>query len=120
MAIVNQIEKKMKMNISDSIKYQIITHCFLNKITISEADLCLLSILASVGEQELNTFCKEVYNKNIFQSTQTVRNAISKAETKNLIVKIGKNKKRITINPNINLHTKGNLLLEYKILAIEA
>ena len=118
MAIVNQIEKKIRMTNSEGIKYQLITYCFINNITISDADLCFLTILATTGEQELNYFCKHIHEANIFQSTQTVRNAISKAEKKNLIVKAGKNKKKISINPTLNLFTEGNYLLEYKILAL--
>lgn len=118
MAIVNQVEKKVQMSLSDIIKYQILTYCYLNKISISDADLQCLSLLATIGEQELTLFCAEVFKQNIFQSSQTVRNALSKAEKKKLILKEGRSKKKIIINPSLNIQTKGNILLDYKFLAL--
>jgi hypothetical protein len=38
MAIVNQVQKRAILSKSDVIKYQILTHCYLNKITVSDAD----------------------------------------------------------------------------------
>src|SRR6218665_2985951 len=117
MATVNQQSKKSKMDTWNIIKYQILTHCFLEKISVSDSDLQCLVLLSLRGESELTTFCTEVYNKNIFKSPQTVRNALSKAEKKKLIIKQGKSKKKIIINPSINIQTKGNILLDYKFLA---
>ena len=55
----------------------------------------------------------------IFKSPQSARNAIAKASKKDLITKIGKNKKKILLNPAINVQTKGSVLLDYKILGLE-
>lgn len=118
MALVNQIEKRMKMEHWEIIKYQILTHCYLNKIHVSEADLECLTLLSVLGEQELTIFCTEVHKKNIFQSSQTVRNALSKAEKKKLILKQGRSKKKIKIHPSLNIQTDGNILLDYKFLAV--
>ena len=46
MAIVKKVDKKIKTTISDTTKYQILTHCFFNKIQISTADLDCLSLFA--------------------------------------------------------------------------
>ncbi len=46
MAIVNKVNKKVKMSKDEVIKYQILTHCFLNNIQISKSDLNCLSELA--------------------------------------------------------------------------
>lgn len=118
MALVNQIEKKVQMQPWDIVKYQILTHCYLNKIQVSDADLECLTLLSIAGEQELTVFCTEVHAKNIFRSSQTVRNALTKAEKKNLITKEGKSKKRIAINPSLKIQTTGNILLDYKFLAL--
>lgn len=118
MAVVNQVIKKVQMNQWDVVKFQIMTHCYINRIPVSEADLECLTLLSINGEQELTQFCNIVHNEEIFRSTQTVRNAISKAEKKNLIVKEGRSKKRIAINPIINVVTQGNILLDYKFLAV--
>ncbi len=120
MALVNQVDKRVQMKQWEIVKFQILTHCYLNKIQVSDADLECLTLLSILGEQELTLFCAEVFTRNIFQSPQTVRNALSKAERKKLILKEGRSKKRITINPNLNLQTKGNILLDYKFLAVES
>ena len=119
MAIVNQIEKRVKMGNWDIVKYQILTHCYLQKIVVSEADLNCLTLLAMLGETELTNFCSIAAEKKIFQSPQTVRNALNKAETKNLITKEGRSKKKISIHPDLKVQTNGNILLDYKFLAIE-
>jgi hypothetical protein len=119
MAIVNQVDKRVRMTTWQIVKYQILTHCYLYNIQVSEADLDCLTYLAIEGEQELTSFCVKAHGKNIFSSTQSVRNCLTKAEKKNLIVKEGKNKKKININPVINVHSKGNVLLDFKFLSIE-
>ena len=119
MAIVNQVDKRVRMTTWQIVKYQILTHCYLYNIQVSEADLDCLTYLAIEGEQELTSFCVKAHGKNIFSSTQSVRNCLTKAEKKNLIIKEGKNKKKININPIINVHSKGNVLLDFKFLSIE-
>ena len=118
MAIVKQQEKKVQMNQWDIIKYQLLTHCYLNKIPVSDADLECLTLLSQLGEQELTVFCTEVHTRKIFQSSQTVRNALTKAERKELIVKQGRSKKRISINPELKVITEGSILLDYKFLFV--
>jgi len=118
MAIVNQVEKRAKMSIDQVIQYQLLTHCFVSNITLSVADLKCLTLLAVNKEQELNAFCNKVHQHGIFKSPQSVRNAIIKAEKNGLIVKEGKSKKRIWINPALKVQTEGNILLDYKFLAV--
>ena len=119
MAIVNQVDKRVKMNKWDIVKYQILTYCYINKISVSEADLNCLTYLALEGDQELTSFCHKAHVKNIFSSTQSVRNCLTKAEKKNLIKKEGKNKKKIYINPDIKVFCKGTILLDFKFLSVE-
>lgn len=119
MALVNQIDKKVRMNKWDIVKYQILTHCYLNKISISEADLECLTYLALEGDQELTSFCAKAFKKQIFSSVQSVRNCLNKVERKNLIKKEGKNRKKIYINPAIGVYSKGNVFLDFKFLSVE-
>jgi hypothetical protein len=118
MAVVNQVEKKATMTNWDVVKYQIVTHCYVSKIQVSEADLNCLTYLALEGEQELTSFCHKVHNKQIFSSPQSARNSITKCEKKKLIIKEGKNKKKIMLNPEINIVSSGNILLNIKILSL--
>ena len=120
MAIVNKVDKRVKMSKDDVIKYQILTHCFLNNIQISNSDLECLSELAKCGIKELTLFCEDISKKEIFKSAQSCRNALTKAEKKNLIIKNGSNKKTISINTSMNIQTEGSILLDYKILGVEA
>jgi hypothetical protein len=87
---------------------------------VSDADLNCLTLLAIEGEQELTSFCNKASDKDIFSSTQSVRNCLTKAEKKSLIVKEGKNKKKISINPGIKVYASGNILLDFKFLCVEA
>lgn len=120
MAVVNQIEKKVVMTNWEVVKYQIVTHCYISKIQVSEADLDCLTYLALEGEQELTSFCSKVHDQNIFSSSQSARNSLTKCEKKNLIVKEGKNKKKISVNPNLKIIANGNILLNFKILSVAA
>lgn len=119
MAVVNQIDKKARMSKWDIVKYQILTHCYLNKISVSEADLNCLTYLALEGDQELTSFCNKAHVKEIFSSIQSVRNCLTKAEKKNLIKKEGKNKKKIYLNPEMRIYSKGTILLDFKFLSVE-
>jgi hypothetical protein len=118
MAVVNQVEKKIVMTTWDVVKYQILTHCYISNTQVSEADLNCLTFLALEGEQELTSFCSKVNEKNIFSSSQSARNSIAKCEKKRLIIKEGKNKKKIRINPVIKIVSSGNILLNFKVLSL--
>lgn len=118
MALVNQVNKRVKLDRFEIVKYQILTHCYLNKISVSEADLNCLTYLALEGDQELTSFCQKAHVKNIFSSIQSVRNCLTKAEKKHLIKKEGKNRKKIFINPDLKVFSNGNILLDYKFLSV--
>jgi len=118
MAIVNQVEKRVKLSTEQIVQFQLLTHCFLSNITLSVADLKCLTMLALDVEQELNSFCNKVHEHGVFKSPQSVRNAIIKAEKNGLILKEGKSKKKIWINPAISVQVKGNIFLDYKFLAV--
>lgn len=120
MAIVNRIEKKVKMVKDEVIKYQILTYCFINDVQTSNADLDCLTELGKVKSIDLTEFCDRIFELNIFKSSQSARNSITKAEKKGLIVKAGGSKKTIELNPEMAIETEGTLLLDFKILGIES
>lgn len=119
MALVNQVEKRVRMSRGSAVQYQLLTHCFLTGVNLSTADLNCLTMLALEGEQELNSFCQKVHSQGVFKSPQSVRNAIIKAEKQKLVLKEGKSKKRIWINPDLKVQTDGNILLDFKFLCLE-
>lgn len=118
MALVNQVQKRVKMSKWDVVKFQILTHCYINRITMSESDLNCLTLLSFNEPIELTHFCYDASSEEdwIFKSPQTVRNCISKAEKNNLVVKNADNKKLIMLNPDLKIQTEGTVLLDYKFL----
>ena len=120
MAIVNKIEKKAQISKGMAIQYQILTYCFFNNIQISTSDLNCLYSLSLMEGIELTEFCEKISTLGIFKSSQSCRNALSKAEKKGLIIKDGNNKKRISLNPDMNIQTEGTLFLDFKILGVES
>jgi hypothetical protein len=119
MAVVNQVDKIAKLNKKAVVQFQILTHCFLSGIVLSSSELECLTFLAETGENDLNNFCTVIHGRKIFKSPQSARNAIAKAEKNSLVIKQGKSKKKIWINPLLKIQTDGNILLNYKFLAIE-
>jgi len=117
--VVNQVQKRIRMELWDIVKFQIAMYCHINKIQLSNYDVECISFLALQGNVELTVFCTEAIKQNIFSSTQSVRNALAKIEKKGLIIKTGKSKKRISINPDLNIQVIGNILLEYKVIRID-
>jgi hypothetical protein len=119
MALVNQVQKRVKMPKWDLVKYQILTHCYINKVSLSESDLDCLTLLSFNQPIELTDFCYDASSEEgwIFKSPQTVRNSINKSEKNQLIVRDDSNKKVIMLNPNMKVQTEGTVLLDYKFLA---
>lgn len=118
MALVNQVQKRVKMPKWDVVKFQILTHCYINRIAMSESDLNCLTLLSFNEPIELTNFCLDASAEEewIFKSPQTVRNCINKAEKNKLVIKDPDNKKLIMLDPELKIQTKGNILLDYKFL----
>jgi hypothetical protein len=116
MAIVNKVEKRVKVEKNDVIKYQIITYCFMNNIQISFSDLKCLLELAKMKVTDLTNFCTTISEKKIFKSPQSCRNALQKIKKKGLVIKKGKT---ILINPSMKVQTEGTIFLDFKILGVD-
>ena len=119
MALVNQVQKRVKLPKWEIVKFQILTHCYINRITMSESDLNCLTLLSFNEPVELSNFCLDASSEEdwIFKSPQTVRNSINKAEKNGLVIKDKSNKKIIKLNPNLKIQTEGVVLLDYKFLS---
>ncbi len=118
MALVNQVQKRVRMPKWDIVKFQILTHCYINRVTMSDSDLDCLTLLSFNQPIELSNFCLDASAEEdwIFKSPQTVRNSINKSEKNGLIVKDLNNKKIIMLNPNLKIKTEGIILLDFKFL----
>jgi hypothetical protein len=118
MALVNQVQKRVRMPKWDIVKFQILTHCYINRVTMSDSDLDCLTLLSFNQPIELSNFCLDASSEEdwIFKSPQTVRNSVNKSEKNGLIVKDSGNKKLIMLNPNLKIQTEGIILLDFKFL----
>lgn len=112
------VNKQVQMTRSEIIKYQIITHCYINKLAMSESDYNCLTLLGALGESDLTEFCIFTAEHSIFKTTQTVRNCLVRMEKQGLISKIGRSKKRIALSPELKIQANGGILLNYKIFYI--
>ena len=121
MALVNQVQKKVRMPKWDVVKFQILTHCYINRITMSDSDFDCLTLLSFNQPIELSNFCLDASSEEdwIFESPQTVRNSINKAEKIGLVVKDSSTKKLVMLNPDLKIQTEGIILLDYKFLGNE-
>jgi hypothetical protein len=120
MAIVNKVNFQIQTDMDTCIKYQILTYCFFKNVLISNSDLKFLMELSKNNKIELTQFCNMLVDMDIFKSPQSARNAITKAEKKQLLIKNGINKKTISINKSINVQTNSLVLLDYKVLGSES
>jgi hypothetical protein len=115
----NLVDKKIRMSRRDIIKYQLLTHSFVNSISYSEAELNCMTLLGICGEIDLSEFCNYVVDENIFKVSQTARNFLTKAERMNLIEKNGTSRKKIKLKDDLKIQTMGNIILDYKIFHID-
>lgn len=89
---------------------------FFKDISFSDSELNCLVVLSAHGKSNLAEFCDMITKKHVFKTAQTVRNFLSKAQEMNVVIKEGSSKKTIKLNPDIEIYTKGNILLKYNLL----
>ena len=125
---VNKIDKKYNISRDDLIRFQVITELiFFHKEHVIASDIELICILSLSGPMELGKFCNSTAKKlhviiepeEFSIRSQNIRNRITKLLKRNIVVKVSDSKK-IMVNPKYNLHTKGNILLNYNMLSIES
>jgi hypothetical protein len=139
MAQVNVVDKKVQMGLDDIIRFQLITHCSINNIVLSDLELeCLVSLGLS-GPTEQTDFCNDMADKRLAEklktwkinpdkakekqpesSPQTIRNVLIKIEREKLLLKEGRGRKKISLNPDLKIQTTGNILLNYKFIHVES
>ena len=132
MAKVNLVSKKITIDLWNIIKFQLLTHGYIQGIPLSESELNCLTLLGINKESELSDFCnascseeqrdKEPaleYKSHIFKNPQTVRNCLSKLEKLGFITKEGKNRKKIFLSENLKIQILGNIVLDYKVICLD-
>jgi hypothetical protein len=119
MAKFDLVEKKIQMDKYEIIKFQLMTYCYVHEIAITDSDLECLTLLGMEDEFDQSEFFTLAIERGIFKTPQTVRNSLRKAKEYNLISKKGEWKKVVFLNPDLGIKSKGNILLNYKVLHIE-
>lgn len=127
MAIVNQVNKRIRLDTRvEMVRFQISFYCYFRDIKVGDKELDCLALLAIDGPVDLNVFCSEASLKmaepgDVRTSlSQSIRNHVTKGILKNLVIKEGKkSKKRVMINPDMQIQTKDSILLDYKVAFIE-
>lgn len=134
-------QKAMQMTKPEIIRFQLMVHCYVEKIpNISPALLDCMTLLGKMGSTGLISFCElltttlatiddEKRQKllkegkplpTIFESMQSSRNALARLEERGLIVKEtkktseGKNKKHVLLSPILKIQNTGNVLVDIK------
>lgn len=104
------------LTLDQIVQYQIITHCFLVNTQVTQAEIESLALLAIEGKSDLSAYCELCYERGIFKTAQSVRNAMGKLEKRKLILKTGGLKKQISIHPDLKIFAEGGILLQYNFL----
>ncbi len=118
MSKVKVVDKKVSMGLSQLIKYQIMTYCFIEKFQLSEADLNCLTLLGAKGHSDITDFCNLAAVEHVFKTPQTVRNCIVKLEKMKLVTR-DLSKKVISLSPAMQIQTLGNIVLDYKLYHLD-
>jgi len=112
---LNLVQKKARLSLWEIVKLQLVTHFYLHQVKMSDSELDCLTFLAIKGEQQLSLFCEAACAEEVFMSSQTVRNCLTDLCKKGFVLTDGKkNKKKVKVNPELELTTEGNILLDFK------
>jgi len=113
-------EDKIFLGKRDIIKYQLLKHCFVNKISLSNSEYECLTLLCLTGNTELSSFCNMTVTEDIFKTPQTCRNFLNKLSKVKMITKNATGKLKIEVNQELNILTEGNIILIDKIIHIDS
>lgn len=114
-----EINHKTILSKLELIKYQLINYCFINKIWLNETQLNCLAILGEMGKVRLTLFGEEVVRRKVYGNPVAANNCLDKID-KRLWVKEGAGKKIIYLNPNLQIVSEGNVVINIKLIKSEA
>ena len=120
MAAPVKIEKSIRMNKFEIVKFQLMTHCFIENIRLNETELNLLSFLGTQGKVQLKNFCKSAVERGYFGHATAAHNCLWRMEKTGLYVKEGTGSKCVYLNPKLDILSDGIIILDYKIVKLES
>ena len=110
------IVKKQDMSREQMIRFQILVYCHLQSIELTRDELKCLTHLGVLGISDLNYLCSDLVTTRIYTSSSSARNAVGRLESKGLVHKDGKNKKKVMLSPDMRVQCDGNIYVEIKCL----
>lgn len=116
---VNKWIGKKLLGKRDIIKLQVLLHCHLNKIHLNTNDLDYLSELAIKEETPLSEYCDWMVSSGLCGSEGSARQIVDGLKEKKLVLKEGKNRKVVKLNPLMKIQNKGNIMVEVTCLCRE-
>lgn len=115
-----QIDKVVRVNEFEIVKFQLMAHAFIKEIRLNETELNVLTLLGVLGETRLKRFCEIVTEKGYLANYTSANNCLTRISQSKLFLKKGVGKKLIYLNPEIGIHSKGTILLNYKLVKVES
>jgi len=109
----------VRMDRKEIIKFQLIVHCYINSITVSDFGL---DIATGIGENEsieLNDYAKDLCAKGVFTQEQAARTAINRLVSAGIVVKQkreGTRKRLLYLHPSIGIHNQTPIFVDVKAL----
>lgn len=113
-------DKRQRVSKSDLVRFQIYLFTQDSGIRITDLESDCLVYLCSNQSQDLNTLCDNIAATGVTALAQSARNAFEKLSKKGLVVKCGKNKKKISLTPGLaDIKHEGNILLNIQLLCAD-
>ena len=113
------VNKNIQLNKFEIVKYQLLTHCFVNKIWLNETELACLSLLGEYGPIQMSVFWQLVVDKKMLKNPIGVNNVLRRLIDKKLVIKQDNYKKTILLNPELNIQSEGDILINIKAFKLE-
>jgi len=104
------------MSMERIIRFQVMVHCYLYDINLTDAEQeCLVVLGTEGGSCDLRAFCKLLVQKGIFTSVESARNILDHIHTKKLMIKEGGYRKKVKLNPEMGIQTNGVVMVDIQL-----
>lgn len=114
--MATKVDKKINVDEFELVKFQLLTHCFVEKLRLTETELNVMALLGTQKQIRLTHFCRLVVEKEFLGSEISVNNCLSKLERTEIFLKKGVGKKIICLNPILNIVHEGTVILDVRLI----
>lgn len=113
------VDKKVRLDIFDIVRYQIIHYCFINRIRLNDTEINLLALMGEVGKIKMQDFGRLATKRSIVGSAAVGLNALMKLERSDLFIKEGHGKKIVYLNPKLNVFSEGSIVINLRLIKLD-